>query len=133
MPPVEIAPPRARSLEEIAVENAVEGCVAETWGALVTGWQSRTATDRAVRRAMATIAEDETSHVELAWAVAAWLDPLLEEDARLRVRAARVAAAHALAKDVDVELTAAHRETLGLPCASIARRLVEEMRATLWS
>lgn len=38
-PRVERAP--VRSLEDIAVENAVEGCVRETFGALVGAWQAR--------------------------------------------------------------------------------------------
>ena len=32
---VEVDPPAARSLEAMAIENAVEGCVRETWGAIV--------------------------------------------------------------------------------------------------
>src|SRR5436305_808711 len=48
-----------RTLEAIALENAVEGCVGESFGALVATWQSENATDAAVRDAFQAIAADE--------------------------------------------------------------------------
>lgn len=86
-------PSRARTLEELALENVVEGCVRETFGALVAGYQARVATDESVRRLFASIAEDELRHAELAWDVAAWLDSRLDEGARQRVRRAEAQAA----------------------------------------
>ena len=61
-----------RALEEVAMENAVEGCVRETYGALLATWQADAAGDRDVARAMRPIAEDETRHAALAWAVGRW-------------------------------------------------------------
>jgi hypothetical protein len=64
-----VAPaPPARSLEELAVENAVEGCVRETYGALTAIWQARTAKDPSVAAAVRRIARDETRHAALSWA-----------------------------------------------------------------
>jgi hypothetical protein len=40
MPEVDIPPFQPRSLEAMCTQNAVEGCVRETFGALVTGWQA---------------------------------------------------------------------------------------------
>src|SRR5690606_15396153 len=46
----------ARSLLELALENAVEGCVHETFAALMAMHQARHASDPALREAMAAIA-----------------------------------------------------------------------------
>ena len=51
-----------RELEAIAIENAVEGCVRESFGALLATWQAKTAGDARVRAAMKRIARDETRH-----------------------------------------------------------------------
>ena len=53
----------------IALENATEGCVRETYGALVAHRQANIATDRSIRCMMQTIATDETNHAGLAWDV----------------------------------------------------------------
>jgi hypothetical protein len=78
-----------RSLEAIAAENAIEGCVRETYGAIVALWQARHAHDPVVAAAMEPIAADETRHAELAWEVASWAEPRLSRAARRRVEAAR--------------------------------------------
>ena len=46
-----------RSLEDIAIENAAEGCVREAFGAVVGLWQARFARDAAVRRVMRRVEE----------------------------------------------------------------------------
>jgi hypothetical protein len=38
--PIKVGAFPARSLEDLAVENATEGCVRETYGALLALWQS---------------------------------------------------------------------------------------------
>ena len=84
--PVKVAARAAtRTLEELAVENTVEGCVRETFGALLATWQARVAGDGVVRRAMAGIAEDETRHAQLSWDIDAWVRPRLDREARARV------------------------------------------------
>jgi len=89
VPEVEIAPFQPRSLWAMARENAVEGCVRELFGALVTGWQSRTAADEEVRRVLGPIAEDELDHAELAWAVDAWAQTKLSSAQQDELRVAR--------------------------------------------
>jgi len=112
-----------RALEAIALENAAEGCVRETFGALVGMWQARAAKDPAIRRAMRRIAEDEARHAELAWAVDAWILPQLDEAARARVENARMEALEAVLEEAragnDPELVAA----LGLPDQASGERL----------
>ncbi|MGH7436059.1 MAG: ferritin-like domain-containing protein, partial [Polyangiaceae bacterium] len=70
-PRVERGP--VRPLEDIATENAAEGCVRETFGALIGIWQARFAGDPQVRRAMNGVARDESRHAALSWEVARWI------------------------------------------------------------
>ncbi|HEX6837041.1 MAG TPA: hypothetical protein VF334_10740 [Polyangia bacterium] len=133
LPPVEIDAVAAPSLETLALANAREGCVLETYGAVVTEWQSRTARDRAVRRAFVNIAADELRHAELAFAVARWLHPRLDDLARRRVRDARRAAAAELARDLERPTPPRLVAAVGLPASDAARDLVADLRARLWT
>jgi hypothetical protein len=130
--PVTVEPRPVRSLEAIARENAVEGCVRETWGALVALRQSRLATAAPVRAAMRRIARDEVRHAELAWAVDAWLRPRLGRAAGKRVHDARAAAVAELSREVTHVLPAQARERLGVPCATESLALVAELERALW-
>jgi len=80
----------------MATENAVEGCVHETFGAAVALAQSIQARDRRVRAAMSRIAADEARHAELAWQVARWAESRLAPAARARVERQRRRAAREL-------------------------------------
>jgi hypothetical protein len=133
LPPVVIDAVAAPSLETLALANAREGCVFETYGAVVTQWQSRTARDRSVRRAFANIARDELRHAELAFAVARWLHARLDAAARRRVREAQRAAAGELERDVERPLPPRLVAVVGLPSSDAARGLVADLRARLWS
>ena len=132
-PPVEIDAVAAPSLETLALANAREGCVLETWGAVVTAWQAHSAADRPVRRAFGNIARDELRHAELAFAVARWLQSRLSLPARRRVREARRAAAAELALQVERPAPPRLAATLGLPGRDAARGLVARMRPRLWA
>jgi hypothetical protein len=130
--PVTVERRAVRSLEEIARENAVEGCVRETWGALVAERQSKLAAEPAVRAAMRRIARDELRHAELAWAVDAWLRTRLTLAARRRVCAARSAAVAELSREVVRAMPEAALHRLGVPCATESRALVAELDRVLW-
>jgi hypothetical protein len=94
------APIRARPLLEVAIENAVEGCVRETYGAVQGLVEAQTSRDRGIRRAMMSIAADECRHAELAWAVHGWAMPRLSANERLQVeRAMKDAIAEIAARD----------------------------------
>jgi len=117
----------------MAVENAVEGCVRETFGAAVAMIQAERAGDMQVRLAMKRIARDETRHAELSWAVAAWLEPQLDADARRRVHEAREQAIAALMNDAAHDPDQSLTDRLGVPNASQARAVLAGLKATLWS
>ncbi|MEO8876438.1 MAG: hypothetical protein ABI461_12685 [Polyangiaceae bacterium] len=87
LPDEPIAAP-VRSLLDVALENAVEGCVRETYGAVVGLIEGETSPEAAIRKTMRAVAADECRHAELAWAVHAWAMPQLSAAERERVRAA---------------------------------------------
>jgi hypothetical protein len=131
VPPVrrELVPDRG--IEGLALENAVEGCVRETWGALVALRQASQASEPAVRAAMARVARDEVRHAELAFRVDAWLSRRLSAEQRERVRQARAAAVAELTRDVQHPLPRAERRRLGLPGAPEALQMLGELNRTL--
>ena len=122
-----------RPLEAIAVENAVEGCVRETYGALLAHHQASAAEDARIRRAMGVIAVDETRHAALGWAVAAWAESRLDDEGRARVRAARRAAVRAVRGGATREVPPSLVREAGLPDATSAARMLAVLEVKLWS
>jgi hypothetical protein len=112
-----------RDIEAVARENAVEGCVRETYAALLASRQAHAATDPAIRSAMAGIARDEARHAALAWAVSGWSEALLAPSARRRVREARHEAIEQLVGVRLATLPRAGRAEAGLPDEEEAARL----------
>ena len=88
----------------------MEGCIRETYGALVAGYQARRATDPALRSVLGRIARDEARQAALAHEVAAWLEPRLDAGERAAIAEARAAAL--------TELRAAVRRA---PASDVAR------------
>lgn len=124
---------RAReSLVSLAVENFVEGCVRETYGALVATWQAANASDPAVAAAMIRIAKDETRHAALSWSIAAWAEGQLSPAARKRVTARGAAAVSELLKTA-VTPPLDVRRIAGLPDRATQCALLRELDRTLWS
>lgn len=131
-----------RPLAAIAEENAREGCVRETFGALLATIQAVRSPDEAIRAAMETIAADETEHAALAWDVAAWLDTQIDHEARGAVRRAKQAAYESLLEVACADSAARGRESgrpeesewllLGLPSSEEELRLLEELAGVLF-
>lgn len=117
----------------VARENAVEGCVRETFGALVGTFQARAARDPDVARAMGAIARDETEHAALAWDVAAWLEPQLTDAERASLARDRAEALDALTRGASVAADEALVATVGAPTPAQTHALLAPLRATLWS
>jgi hypothetical protein len=130
VPTCAVNPVLMRSLEEMAVENVVEGCVRETFGAALALFQAKSAKYAEIRRAVARIARDECRHAQLSWAVAAWLDSKLDPSARRRVSNAHVEAVGALRREMQFEPSA---EGLGLPSAVQANVMLEALSDGLWN
>jgi hypothetical protein len=101
------------TLEAMATENAVEGCVREAFGALIACYQAARATDRELAAAMRRIAVDEARHAALALRIDAWARPRLDRKARARMDLAHEEAVNELLHEM--ETSVAPRARLGLP------------------
>jgi hypothetical protein len=121
-----------RSLASVALENAVEGCVRETFGAMVATWQAAHARDADVKRCMERIAADETRHAALAWAVAEWADTALDARARACVARAREAAVRGLERELDLLPAGDVARRAGLPTRSQARAIMRHLEGEVW-
>jgi len=123
-----------RALVEIAVENAVEGCVRETYGAVIAAYQSRTAADGGVRAAMKGIARDEARYASLAWTIGAWIEGRLTPAEQSHVAEARREAVEELASSVGRARHPSRRlkRMAGIPGPVEASEMVKRMRQALW-
>lgn len=119
-----VARSQVRSLFAIALENVVEGCVREAYGAFLASWQAQAATDEAVRGVMARIAPDEVQHAELAFAVADWIKPQLSEPELRTLAAARAGAIEELLSSLADPISESLRTTAGLPPSEVSRSFV---------
>jgi hypothetical protein len=120
-----------RDLETIAAENVAEGCVRETFAALVACRQALAAEDLAVRRAMSRISVEETRHAALSWAVDEWIGGRLTGTARRRTREVRRAAVADLLREIADDASAELRAAAGLPGGDEATRLASALFAKL--
>ncbi len=104
----------------------------ETFGALVASFQAARAGDPAIRRAMESIARDETRHAALSWALARWASGRLSGEGRDRVRARCRGAIEALRRQtgagVDDDLAA----RAGMPGAEEQRVLLDVLEEQIW-
>jgi hypothetical protein len=117
----------------MARENLNEGCVTETWGALVGRHQAASARLPAIRRAFSGIARDELRHAALSWDLQSWFAGRLSQGASRGIREGGRDQLAALGASLDAaEFTEADRE-LGLPAPSVARFLFGILEQRLWS
>ena len=122
-----------RSLEAFALDNAVEGCVNETYAAAEATHQAARAADPLIRHAMRVIAADETRHAALSWQIARWVTPQLDTITRARIAAAQHAAVASSAVTVRAGADAELCTRAGLPDANAARALHASLSRELWN
>jgi rubrerythrin len=123
---------RPRALIELALENAVEGCIRETYGALVGAHQAARARDLELRMAFRGIAPDEARHAALAHAVHVWASERLSAENRERLRKAQLGAVFELAKECSTSPDPELIEAAGLPDSGMACALLGELTRELW-
>jgi hypothetical protein len=121
-----------RPLAAVAQDNAVEGCVNETFGAALALWQAARAEHPAVRVAMAAIAEDEVAHAQLAWDIHDWATTRLPPAVTADLHRAREQAGRQLWADSDAPVDPRLVAQAGLPPQVAARGLAERAQG-LWS
>lgn len=117
-----------RTLVELAIDNAREGCVGEAYAALVNVVQAQAAATPALRAHFMAIAGDELAHAALASAIGDWAEPNLSPAERARVADVRETALAELERACSRPggSAAAH---LGLPTGAHARSLVAAIRS----
>ena len=126
-----VAPRPIRPLADIAAENAAEGCVRETYGALVATWQARAAADPVVRAVMRRIARDEARHAALGWKVARWAEARLDHTSRARVAEARAEAWRAITDAAAQAVPESLVRHAGLPRSAHALAMLDELARSL--
>jgi hypothetical protein len=131
IPDVVVAPHTARSLYDVALENAVEGCVRETYGVVDALFRSQQAQDAQVRQLFAGIAEDETRHAALSWDIAAWAETQLSNDESTRIQTAAIAAHDELGRQLRTGRPDVVRQQLGAPPAHAAVAMAHALRERL--
>ena len=115
------------SLFDLALHNAREGCVNETYGALVALHQAQAAVDLDVRASLAQIADDEVRHAQWSHDLDAWLQPLLSTTQQQAVAAAKATALAELASLAQAPTSEAQIR-MGLPGADVAAQFVARLR-----
>lgn len=132
-PSPRLTPPPLRTLEEVAAENAAEGCVREAFGALIGLYQSAHAKAPDVRATMALVAKDEVSHAAFSFQLHRHFVSRLDGEARERVERQREQALGELLHRAFTFEDAPWRDELGLPSADLlfdlARAFREELAA----
>lgn len=126
-----VSAPRSRSLADVAAENASEGCVRETWGALVAHLQTSQAEDAELRHDLRRIAADETRHAALSWDVDAWARSRLPTSARTRLDHTASEAARVLREELTQAFDPAVHHLTGLPEPHTAVALFDQLYAGL--
>jgi rubrerythrin len=132
----EPARPRVRrarqpTLVELLEDDAIEGCAAESFGALLATWQARSAEDPCVAKTMRRIAADETRHAALAWEIMRWGYAKLDVEGRTRVRRKLEAALRGLGRRRPPWLSDATCRTSGHPAPDVERKLATELARTV--
>ncbi len=115
----------APSLLSFALENMREGCVRETYGALVVAHQAAHAECPRIRAAFTRIRDEELEHAELSWDIASWLDERLSPAERAQVERARHEEIAVLLAAADVQPCNDVVRMAGMPNAATHRSLVE--------
>lgn len=127
-----VAKRKPRALVEIAIDNAAEGCVRDTYATLLATWQAEHARNGSVSKAMDAIARDGLRHAAFAWALWDWLLAQLSRRDQTRVRCALEDAVERLERCVR-EPDPALARSAGLPKRDEQRVLLAELRRVLWS
>lgn len=121
----------SRSALDLAIDNAVEGLVRETFAAAIAVHQATYAPAPEERAAFQTIARDEISHASLSRRVHAWLVATLHETERAHVRDAMARAIADLAAEISPVVDDS-LSSLGLPSPERTRAIHGELQARLW-
>jgi hypothetical protein len=113
------------TLDQLARENMAEGCVRESFAALLALHQAERAEDPKVARAMRVIAREEARHAALSWSIHAWALERLDSAARAGVEGAAARAIARLRENARAPRASEVARIAGLPSAASEARLAE--------
>ncbi|MDX2018764.1 MAG: ferritin-like domain-containing protein [Deltaproteobacteria bacterium] len=122
-----------KSLFDMAHENAVEGCVRETFGAFVAAYQAQAASDPRAKAVFARIAEDELKHAALSHAIATWAGPQLSDGERALIDRDRSQLIAQLRRATATQHAPEVYEAAGYPSGSVALRMLDVLETNVWS
>jgi hypothetical protein len=125
-----VSEPASDAIFDVAVHNAVEGCVHEAFAAIVAQYQATVAPEEDLRAVFQSIASDELRHGQLAWDLHDWLLSKLSEPQRIRVMNARRRALTELPERVARDARATPPD-LGWPDSTRARAMAEHFATLL--
>jgi hypothetical protein len=130
-----VAPRRAMTLLEMALENVAEGCVRETWGALSARYQSQAAESFADRLVWGEVADEEARHAELSWDLHGWFMSRLSLAEQREVEEEQRRAWDELVLELDAEPDRDVQRIAGVPSRSTALELARDLAVQLkgWS
>ncbi len=117
--------PRARELEDVAIENAIEGCVRESYGALLALRQTKQTKNPKIHETIIKITKNKITHV------ARWASRRLSPSATKRVRRARAAAIRDLEREASAAVDPETARAAGLPDPAEALALVRGLGVAL--
>lgn len=130
VPEPQVGPRAVPDLHDVALHNAVEGCVHETWAALCAHWKAQHAQTPGLRALYTRIAEDETRHAQLAWDLHAWFLEQLDPAEQDTVVAAQTEALEALHHRADITWALSPAD-LGPPSQAEVQALVNDFTRRL--
>jgi hypothetical protein len=120
-----VAAPRGYdSLLSLALHNAEEGCVRETYGALVAMHQATRATNAGLRADLQTIAKEEVEHAEWSRDLDAWLMTQLSAHEQAQVAGAKQQAFERLVRENQTAPALELVTQAGFPTAEVAAHLL---------
>ena len=126
-PPLSFGAIPNRSLYELALDNAVEGCIFETYSALKAHYQAANAGDLQVRQLMRIVATDETNHAQLAWDVHNWLMRKLTPQQRASIVQAQRQALRQLRQQKPSSVSEESAFALGLPGTELVEQFALQL------
>lgn len=115
LPELQVSPRSYASIFDLALHNAEEGCVRETYGALVAMHQATCAKNESLRSDLTQIAHEEVAHAEWSHDLDAWLQTQLTEAQCQAVREAKTKAFEALHSEATRSVDANVAREVGLP------------------
>lgn len=130
--PVRLAKHVPPTTFELALENAVAGCVHETLGVAYLEHQRTHATDPELRALADALYEDELDHAALSWDLIAFFDQHLTAEERAELRSATERALDEVVEEIG-HVHPEVRSALGLPSRAVVANMVGSLRETLFA